>query len=131
MSFTDDLERFARDTEQTLDQVVRGVTLELGNSIILSSPVDTGRFRGNWQHNTGSPAASSVLGFDPTGAQARAALESAVAAIRAGNVEWFTNNLPYGPVLENGSSTQAPQGMVRINVARFNQILGDVVRVVS
>lgn len=35
----------------------------------------------------------------------------------------LTNNLPYAERLEYGWSNQAPQGMVRVNVARFNTLL--------
>ena len=43
-------------------------------------------------------------------------------------VQFFTNNLPYAAALENGHSGQAPGGMVRVTVARFQQIVLEAIR---
>ena len=42
---------------------------------------------------------------------------------RAGSVVYLTNNVPYIQKLEYGYSTKSPNGMVRINVARFEGLL--------
>ena len=41
----------------------------------------------------------------------------------AGQVTYLSNTLPYILFLEEGSSTQAPTGMVRKNVARVQRIV--------
>jgi hypothetical protein len=38
------------------------------------------------------------------------------------------NNLPYAVPLEYGHSKQAPGGMVRITLARFQQIVDEAIR---
>jgi len=54
----------------------------------------------------------------------------------AGMVTYLSNNLPYAYGLEFGTnsygySKQAPEGMVRINVARWQQIVDDVAEALS
>ena len=46
----------------------------------------------------------------------------------AGQVAFIVNNLPYAIPLEYGHSTQAPNGMVRITVERFQQIVDAAAR---
>jgi len=45
-----------------------------------------------------------------------------------GQTVYLLNNLPYSVPLEYGHSKKAPQGMVRMTLARFQQIVDDVVR---
>lgn len=56
----------------------------------------------------------------------RAASIAEVVAITppgAGQETYLANNLPYIERLENGSSTQAPAGMVTINMDRVSKIV--------
>jgi hypothetical protein len=108
-----------------------------------------GRARGNWQTSVGSPAAGVIETVDPTGATAIAGVLANMGG--AGKVTWLTNNLPYISVLEfggypdpvkrgtrlkdggyeirsvGGYSRQAPAGMIRINMARVQQIVASKV----
>ena len=45
-----------------------------------------------------------------------------------GSVNYLTNNLEYVSALEYGSSTQATEGMVRVNHARITAIIEEVAR---
>ena len=45
-----------------------------------------------------------------------------------GAFAYIINNLPYAIPLEFGHSTQAPGGMVRVTVARFQQIVQEAIR---
>jgi len=42
---------------------------------------------------------------------------------------WFTNNLPYADRVENGWSTQRPQGMVRSTVKMFKPLIESIARI--
>jgi len=131
-SFSADMKRFADLTTANIDKQVRGVTLALFKSIIVGTPVDTGRARGNWQTSIGQPITGTVTRLDPSGS---AAIGEAQATIGpAGGITWLSNNLPYIGVLEYGGypegpntiggfSKQAPAGMVRINVARIESLM--------
>lgn len=123
MSFASQLKQFADKVKTTESELLQAIMLEAGNSIIELSPVDTGRFRANWQHGTGSPAYGEIGVPDPSGGNARNALQASIANIQAGGIEYITNNLPYAQELEYGHSQQAPGGMVRVTAARFQGIV--------
>ena len=105
--------------------MVRATMMEIANRTILSSPVDTGRFRANWQLAEGSPASAIEYTGDP-GQAAQAAITAVVQEtenIEAGQVIFLTNNLAYGPRLEDGYSAQAPNGIVKIIEPDIPQII--------
>jgi hypothetical protein len=113
------LDRLAAKSRQSVDRVTRQATFQLFNAVQLRSPVDTGRFRGNWQVTQGSPADGTRNTTDPTGAIAQTEAAKAL-SIPAGGLVYFTNNLPYARRLEYGYSRQAPAGMVRLSVIEFS-----------
>ena len=131
-TFEQAIEGFAKFPEK----VVRGTLLSMGSKIIERSPVGNpstwkkpkkgyvgGRFRNNWQFSFNSPAAGTVQGVDPNGSKASSQLKSAVDSFDMGQTFYMTNNLPYAVRLEFGWSKQAPQGMVRIVVAQYEQAI--------
>ncbi|MEA7672512.1 HK97 gp10 family phage protein, partial [Salmonella enterica subsp. enterica serovar Cerro] len=92
---------------------------------IKSSPVDTGRFRGNWQTTGATPATGLVAGVDPTGNKAVNNASTYIGSAPNWYEFTLTNNLPYAERLEYGWSKQAPTGMIRVNIARFNTLLNE------
>lgn len=96
------------------DQITRQVALAADRQVVLSTPVDTGRARGNWQPSLGSPAEGTLeVG------QARDEATAVVAGYVGGrpdSVIFITNNLPYIVPLNNGSSQQAPPEFVAIAI---------------
>ena len=124
MSFASDVKAFAAKTGQAHDRIARGVELRLFRAVIMDTPVDEGRLRGDWQTTSGSPAQTQSGRVDETGAATVAAMEAMVSAIKGGNVTMLSNNMPYAyrVELEGWSHTKAPQGMVRKNVARFQRL---------
>lgn len=176
MSFASDIRGWVQGTKKEIDQEVRSIQMALFSGIILATPVDSGRARGNWQVSIGTPKTDAITRLDPSGAAAIAEVETGMGG--AGGITWLTNNLPYIEVLEYGQypnppkkgtriagkkrqklegtsvfsfnaelrqsralkaslrepatyeirsaggfSKQAPEGMVRINLARISQIL--------
>lgn len=123
MSFTLDIKNFVEKAKKNPETVARAVSFKLFSAVIKASPVDTGRFRMNWQ-TAGAITPSGILDtVDQSGNKAVAMAADYVFK----NSDWgeftLTNNLPYAERLEYGWSNQAPQGMVRVNVARFNTLL--------
>lgn len=118
--FKADLSAFVKRANGNADLVVRKVALDLLSSIVMKSPVDTGRFRGNWfvQEDV-SPVQSSVT--DKSGETTILAGATAVGQFSAGGKVYILNHLPYSIELEHGHSKQAPAGMVKITVAEFEQ----------
>ena len=124
--FEADLQAFARAVGQSLDKTVRAITIEWFSSTVLSTPVDTGRLRGNWQLTIGAPASSISATLDPTGSITQGNIVRGVGGM--GKVTYLTNNLDYASKIEyGGSRTKAPRGMVRINFARIKGIINRTV----
>jgi hypothetical protein len=119
MSFSVDLNRAAQNIGRGLDETRRAVIIELYGSVIGDTPVDTGRARGNWQTTVGAPKDGEIE--KRTMASARA--EVAANLGQLGDTVYMTNNLPYIEFLEEGSSKQAPIGMVRRNFLRIAALL--------
>lgn len=122
MSFSFDVEKFAKKAGVRTDQAVRATIAGVCRNIVKRTPVDTGRARGNWFASIGAPIQSTTTTADKSGNtvinKAQSFIEDA-----PGSVFYFSNNLPYIEKLEFGSSTQAPQGMVRLSVNEYQQHL--------
>ena len=135
-SFSLDLAAFAAKAPKRAKQVVDKATIDLLRNIVLRTPVGNptlwknpppagyvgGRLRGNWNTGIGSintteqrPAKS---GLAPIG-RGRAK----VATREPGADIYITNSLPYAIRVENGYSTQAPAGMVRVTVVEFQSFI--------
>jgi hypothetical protein len=102
--------------------------LDLMNRIVLKTPVDTGRARGNWQLTQRSPAEDMVpensakvsSSETPPSAILKEA-EQTASGSQLGDDIWISNNLPYIEALEEGHSQQAPHGMVALSLAEAEQ----------
>lgn len=129
MSFTVNLQQLTERTKKRTDQVVQKITMELFRSVIVKTPVDTGRARGNWQCSVGAlPAGVKQDATDSTGAQAISAAAEKVNKTPAGNIVYLANNLPYIRRLEYGYSKQAPGGMVRVSAVYIANHYKDIAR---
>lgn len=117
--FAIDLKRFGQVTRKQAEVIFRKIALELDYAIVLATPVDTGRARGNWYPSIGAPSASADWeSKDKSGTASIGKVTSTVSSAKLGSVVWLTNNLPYILPLENGHSKQAPSGMVDMNLDR-------------
>lgn len=136
-SFERSIENFIKKAKKNPELVVRQVTIKLYSQIILASPVDTGRFRMNWQASYGTPATGILLAEDKSGSRAIANATNFVMNSAKWDEFRFTNNLPYaatiefggypgnGPNTVGGFSRQAPQGVVRVTVSRFQRLIDE------
>ena len=109
MSFAGDIRGFNKKVEKAGEKIFRGTALSLFAKIVQRTPVDTGRARGNWM--AGLNRASDNSG----------GYQSVVARARLGDSLFLTNNLPYIKDLEEGTSAQAPAGMVRVTATEFRR----------
>lgn len=123
MGFAADVEKFAMKVGSNSDKVLREVALQMGTSVVVRSPVDTGRFRMNWNFSVDVVDTSKDLESPPTKdiGFAMSKLQAAVSGFSSGHVLNVVNNLDYAIPLEFGSSEQAPAGMVRITVSDFQK----------
>ena len=117
MSLGDDLIRATVNFSGHHEKVIRGTLLSFTRRVIRETPVDTGRLRGNWQSSINIPKDNQLETMDKSGSSASGAAETALNKLEIGDIFWFTNNLPYARRIEEGWSQQAPEGMLRRNVA--------------
>ncbi|MCQ0168433.1 hypothetical protein DN388_15865 [Pseudomonas sp. S12(2018)] len=98
------------------------------NGLVAGQGYVGGRFGGNWQFSIDAPATGELDRIDPSGSQAIADLQAQVQALTIGQTAYIVNNLPYAIPLEYGHSTQAPSGMVRVTLDRFQGIVDEAIR---
>jgi hypothetical protein len=81
-----------------------------------------GHFRRNWNISFNAPDRSTTKETDASGNVAKGKIKALMKTYQLGDMSVFlTNNLPYAQRLEEGwSEKQAPHGMVRLSIARFN-----------
>lgn len=127
-SFAAQLQAFGDLVQEEADQVFRIVATEVGQSVINLTPVDTGRALSNWNAGINSPDDTYRETEDPMDSQTSSRLASEFSTLKFGDTAYITNATPHIPFLEYGSSKQAPNGFVRITLARFNNIVQDAVR---
>ena len=139
-SFEDQMRAFARRANMSVEKTIKGTSIKLFSAVIKSSPVDTGRFRANWTAAGVQPSTVTTSSTDKSGSSAIGAMTSYINSANGQTVFTLANNLPYaykleyggypgdGPNTVGGFSKQAPAGMVRINVARFQAILDEQAR---
>ncbi|QQV88042.1 tail protein [Escherichia phage phiWAO78-1] len=125
MSFALDVSKFVEKAKKNPEKVMRQVSIKLFSAIIKASPVDTGRFRMNWMASGGTPASGTTDATDKSGNTATGNATSFVLKATDWREFTLTNNLPYAQRLEYGWSQQAPQGVVRTNISRFQQLINE------
>lgn len=115
-----DLRRFGRNmrehgerVEENAAAIVRKCGLAVDATVVIATPVDSGRARGNWQVQLNGPASGTLEVTDKTGAGAIAQGQAAIAGHQPGGSIHITNNLPYIGRLNEGWSAQAPAGFVQ------------------
>lgn len=144
MSFALDLKRFREKFKEGMDDFVAGIEIKLFSSVILNTPVGNpdewvvykknphwkrpkdyvgGRARANWQVSLNQPENGVLPDIDPDGQQTVGKVTSFVTGQSGGRLTFLVNNLAYASRLELGHSKQAPHGMVRVNVTRFQQLV--------
>ena len=122
-SFSAQMKVFENLTANKAENVFRRTCLDLSSGIIKGTPVDSGRARMNWQPDINSFADGEIQAEDKSGLITIGKVTSTTTRLKAGSTFTISNNLPYIEELEYGHSKQSPQGMVRLNLLRFNQIL--------
>lgn len=102
---------FADVVEQDLSKRIRVIAMAMLNEIVLRSPVDTGRFRGNSIVTVGAPVYTATESLDPSGGLTITRGLAAMTGLEPYTQVFIQNNLPYAAKLEDGYSKQAPAGI--------------------
>ncbi len=110
---------------KTFDKQFRASAVRILRCVVLQSPVDTGRFRGNWQvnHNTPIQGYSDLL-VDKSGSSTISDGKREIERKKEPKRIFITNNVPYAATLNYGRppgkqwSPQAPLLFMEGCVAR-------------
>ena len=144
--FSVDINAFCKKAKGRVDEVVRTVVIDIGNSVINRSPVGNvslwkhpyapagyvgGNFKANWQYGniagSGIPM-TQLPDIDETGEVSKARIKNSIMAAEVSTVHYIVNNLPYAMALEHGHSTQSPpNAMVGLTVLEFQQYINSAV----
>ena len=106
------------ELEKFINQDVRAISLNLLTGLVKTTPVDSGRAKGNWFVSTGAPDRST----NETRRQGEALSQGSKEIAGAKKDEYPTitisNNLPYIERLNDGHSEQAPKKFVENEIRR-------------
>ena len=119
---------------EALPQIIDEALNNAARDIVNLSPVDTGRFKGNWQATGNNPSLISLNNYDKDGADTINSLRrqiNALARDRATSTIYITNALTYSVPLEFGYSGQAPNGILGIVSKRLGFYFNDAIRKVG
>lgn len=152
MSFTLNISKFVAKAKGKTDLVVRKVVIGLGAKVIEKTPVGDrerwainklraskglppipegyvgGAARSNWQYQHGTLPTGKIEQMDASGASAIAGITAGVQSHDAAGIHYIANSLSYINALENGHSTQAPNGMVGLTVAEFESVVREAAK---
>ena len=91
-----------------LDKAFRSICLGIYKDVILGTPVDTGRARGNWQIAVGLPPREEIARTERGGATNQMnEAKSKINRPMAGKSVFMANNVGYIMKLEEGHSVQS------------------------
>ena len=139
MSFALDIKKFAQKAGDNADMVVREVVLDIGRSLVEETPVGNpdlwqnpdnkpdgyvgGHAKANWSHSIGALVNQEFKEIDATGGASIDRIISSVPVKAAGKVHYIQNSLPYMQALEDGHSSQAPNGFVGLTALKFQDFI--------
>lgn len=100
--------------------------------VVLRTPVDTGRARGNWDVSVNEPSSTfDWEKYDKTGSSSITQAAKFVQSVTLDDISYIVNNLPYIGALERGHSKQAPEGMVALTVEEVEMVKKEALRMMG
>ena len=139
MSFADEVLDFSNHAIEVTDDITRVSAIALFSDVVISTPVGNpslwsskapagytgGSLRGSWFATISRP--SSQLADASRENSAISSMENIVLGAKSARLFYMTNNQPYSKRVEyDGWSSQAPDGMVRKNTARWDSIVKEI-----
>lgn len=102
----------ADDVEKLVSRIERRLGLGILRRVVLATPVDTGRARGNWQVDLNRIPGGEVVGVDKGGGATIASESAIIQTAKPFGTIQIANNVPYIGRLNDGYSKQAPAGFI-------------------
>ena len=131
-NFALDMSHFINHAGTNINTITKKVVLDVMRSVIRKSPVDTGRFKGNWQYGVNEMPTGVTDIHDESGQGTIAHITGQIPPQAAGKLHYIVNNLPYSIALENGHSSQCPpHGMVGLTISEYQMIVNNAAQEVN
>lgn len=123
-NFALDLRKFADSIPvEMVKPVVQKLAMHALRGVVMKSPVDTGRFRGNWNVAVNRIDYSVTAETDKSGGSVIAKGAAIIASAEPDQAICISNNVPYAVALEFGHSKQAPAGIVALTFAELESMI--------
>lgn len=131
-TFTGDIQKWINSVTSGLEDVVRDFVKAVHSDLVNRSPVDTGRFKANWQITYNHIPLYALNEYDKEGSKTIAGgarVTNALPLGRGGAVTtiYFSNMLIYANALEYGHSQQAPAGVLGLVAIRLKSYISDAI----
>lgn len=125
--FAKDVKAWADATEAQMMELARVAASRVAKQIAQDTPFDNGFARASWWAALNDPTGSS--GPAPGSSDGGASAPLVWASAKPGDTFYFWNNCVYINRLEfDGHSAQAPNGFVRVNVAKWDAVVEQVAK---
>jgi hypothetical protein len=121
-NFDGAINAFKIEIKDEAESMARRIAFAVDRQVVMMSPVDTGRFRANWQVSLNVEATGTVEHVPGVGGSSKSQntqkaldqLGKVTKDYKLGDSIYIVNNVVYGPRLNDGHSKQAPKNFVRI-----------------
>lgn len=128
LSLGDQIREYGKVVNKRIDYVHRNLSIMLFTGILYGTPVEFGRARGGWRTSKESPVMGGETRLDPNGTAVSREIQEICMSAKFKDILFFVNTVDYIEMLEYGwSQKQAPEGMVRINIARVRRMVQEVI----
>ena len=117
-------DRIYKNISSLNERVLRGASVMAGTMVVSSTPVRDGYLKASWNFAAGRM--DDTL-HEPS-RDALPPLQAAANDFKLGQAAYFINAQPHAIPMEYGGSDQAPLGMIRPVVARWQWINEEVIR---
>ena len=117
--FQGEIDAWIKAAESTLEHAIEIFVRDVHSALVSRSPVDTGRFKGNWQITFNEIPNHALNRYDKTGGVVRSEEQAKT---------HFSNMLIYANALEYGHSQQAPSGVVGLVALRLRSYMADAIK---
>lgn len=123
-TLTNDLKKFAELSMQKAEKVAQASLLTAGGRVIKDTPVLDGFLINSWMSSWGA-IDENVRDSSKSGAESTEDLSQTLTDIKLGTDFYFTNSQPYayGIEYDNRSPINAPNGMLRVNLLDWDNIV--------
>ncbi len=126
--FKKDLRKLSQKLDINIDVLLKKIVFDVFDGVVSKTPVDTGRARGSWVIGIGTinpevlpPKKKGTSPYAPQTAYRRNFGKEL--GMNQNTVAYISNSLPYIIYLEEGTSDQAPAGMVKLTLEELKVAL--------